>query len=65
MDDILLSPLENVVVEYLQPSCYENSINGIYFDGFKTWGHDICVLNLPHEEDNMINHLAKKTKVLV
>jgi hypothetical protein len=27
-------------------------------------GYDICILNLPHGSDNMINQLAKKAKVL-
>jgi len=47
-----------------KPSCYEKTLHGIYFGGFKAWGHDICILNLPHGCDNMINRLAKKAKVL-
>jgi hypothetical protein len=27
--------------------------------------HDICVLNLPHGCDNMVDQFAKKAKVLV
>jgi hypothetical protein len=36
----------------------------IYFDGFQARGHDICILDLLHGCDIMINRLANKAKVL-
>jgi len=37
--------------------------HGIYLDGFKARGHDICILDLLHGCDNMINKLANEAKL--
>ena len=43
--------------------CAIRKPHGIYFDGFKAWGHDICILDLLHGCDNMINLLANEAKL--
>jgi hypothetical protein len=39
------------------------SPHGIYFDGFKARGHDMCILYLLHGCDNMINWLTNEAKL--
>jgi hypothetical protein len=39
------------------------SPHGIYIDGFKAGGHGICILDLLHVCDNMINRLTNEAKL--